>query len=210
MPASKQKKHPQTISQLLKNISQNTKTNELSISQLAELFQYRSFGLLLITFCAIPALPVPSQGIATILAIPVILLALQLIAGRTSPWIPKRIAAKTISTKKIKHISNLLLPTIKRFEVLSKPRLSYMSSKTGERIVGIFTLIFAISMALPIPFSNTIPSLAIIIMALGMLEKDGIAIKIGIIVGCLGILLTATIYLLGIEAVAGLWNYLKH
>ncbi|MCB1986767.1 MAG: exopolysaccharide biosynthesis protein, partial [Nitrosomonas sp.] len=74
--------------------------------------------------------------------------------------------------------------------------LTYISVHTWERIIGIFTFVFALSISLPIPLTNFPPGWGILIMSLGLLSKDGITILIGMIVGTIGVGITMIILVL--------------
>lgn len=197
---------PQTVSQVLHTLSQQDPHSPISVGHIMDALGYRGFGMLLVVFCAIPALPIPAQGIATVLAIPVLLIALQIIIGKRTPWLPKWITRKTIAGKTFITAIEKLTPYLHFFERFTKPRLLYMTTSIGERFIGIFAFIFAISMALPIPFSNTVPSAGIVVMALGLIERDGLAVKCGMILGSIGIFITYTIYTVGTEFLIELWQ----
>ena len=64
-------------------------------------------------------------------------------------------------------------------------------------------------MALPIPFSNTLPSIGIVIMSLGMMEKDGLAILGGMMIGIAGVVVTTTIIFFGTEAILAIVEAIK-
>jgi hypothetical protein len=68
-----------------------------------------------------------------------------------------------------------VLPSIRRVERLVGPRLIWMTNSRGEQIIGLFAFVLAIVLFLPIPFGNTVPALAIAILALAVLERDGVA-----------------------------------
>lgn len=201
--------NPETarISDLLIHIATTHTASHISIAELIHHFRYRSFGFLLIMFCAIPALPVPAQGIATLLSIPVILLAIQLIVGRKEPWIPEWIGKRKLKRETLEMVAEKLSPYLKKFEKITRPRFTYMTSRAGEMLIGICTLVFGISMALPIPLSNTAPSIAIVVMSLGLIERDGLAVKAGICIGLLGLVITTTLYFTGAQALAELWQH---
>lgn len=203
-------KSADSISHLLIDIQNKYKDSDrISVDQLVNDLKERGFGILFIIFCAIPALPIPAQGIATILAIPVILLAVQLIVGKNEIWLPKFIRKKSVGSSKINKVTKVALPLMKKFEYLSNPRLKFMTSPFMERIIGVFILCCSISMALPIPFSNTVPSIGIVIMSLGMMEKDGLAIIGGMLIGIAGITITTSIVFLGTEAITSLIETIK-
>ena len=66
-------------------------------------------------------------------------------------------------------------------------------SWTGERLVGLFLLVLAIVLTLPIPFGNWLPAFAISIIALAIVEKDGVAVLIGIVLGVIGLFIAGAV-----------------
>ncbi|MCH2037048.1 MAG: exopolysaccharide biosynthesis protein [Rickettsiales bacterium] len=200
----------ESISDLLVTVQNKYRDSErVSVDQLVNDLKERGFGILFIIFCAIPALPIPAQGIATILALPVMLLALQLIIGKDEIWLPQFIRKKSVGSGKVIKVTRMALPLMKRFEYLSRPRLLFMTRPLMERIIGVFVLLSSISMAMPIPFSNTIPSIGIVIMSLGMIEKDGLAIMGGMMIGITGVVITTTIIFLGTEALTAFIDFIQ-
>ena len=74
-----------------------------------------------------------------------------------------------------------------------RPRLTVLLSWTGERLIGIAILILALVLALPIPFANWLPACAIAIIALAIVEKDGVAVLAGLAVGVLSLIVAAAV-----------------
>jgi hypothetical protein len=70
--------------------------------------------------------------------------------------------------------------------------------------VGIICLILAIIITLPMPLGHVIPGTAISILALGLIERDGVAIAIGIFTAVLGLAIV-TVASAGILNTAPLW-----
>jgi hypothetical protein len=75
-----------------------------------------------------------------------------------------------------------------------------MTSALGERIVGIFIFLFASFILLPIPLSNFIPGVGILIISFGLIGKDGLVVISGMVVGAAGVAISVTTVLLGFEA----------
>ena len=57
---------------------------------------------------------------------------------------------------------------------------------------------------LPLPFTNFIPALAIVIMSLGLLSRDGVMIFLGILMGIVGVIFTFAVLILGKKIVIGI------
>ena len=84
-------------------------------------------------------------------------------------------------------------PWLRKIESYLHARLTYISVHAWERIIGIFAFIFTIPIALPIPLTNVLPGWGILIMSLGLLNKDGLTIIVGMTVGTIGIGITLVI-----------------
>ena len=116
-----------------------------------------------------------------------------MIWGMKSPWLPEWIGKKEISRKSLEKMIEKATPWLRKIESYLHPRLTYISVHAWERIIGIFAFIFTISISLPIPLTNFPPGWGILIMSLGLLNKDGLTIIVGMIVGTIGVGITLII-----------------
>ena len=57
--------------------------------------------------------------------------------------------------------------------------MSALTGKASEILMGVACVLLALMMALPIPFGDMLPGLALVFFALGIMQKDGVAILIG-------------------------------
>jgi hypothetical protein len=173
------------ISLLLPQICNGVKDKHIPITYLIQAFGQRGFGVLLIMFSGITILPIP--GIALIFALPVFLLSVQMILGKPQPWLPQWFARKTLKRETLFAMSAKLTPYLIYLERFCSPRMFYMTSRYGERMIGVLGMLCGISMTILIPFCHTLPAMAIVIMALGLIERDGLAVIIGMVVAAIGI-----------------------
>lgn len=130
----------------------------------------RAFGLLILVLtipCLVPGLP----G-AQIIAIPIFLLGLQITAGRHEPWLPGRAMRATIKPEWLSSIAEFASTRLRWTERLSRPRWLFIAHGAGEKILGLIIALAAVTIMLPI--TNTIPSLAITLAAVGLLQRDGV------------------------------------
>lgn len=130
----------------------------------------RAFGLLILLF-AIPCL-VPGLPGAQLIAIPIFLLGLQMAWGKTEVWLPTSALDAKIKRSWIDSIADFVDKRLRWTERLSKPRLTGLASGWSERLIGLIVALAAITIMLPI--TNTIPSLAITVLAVGLLQRDGL------------------------------------
>ena len=130
----------------------------------------RAFGLLILIL-AIPCL-VPGLPGAQLIAVPIFLLGLQIVAGRNEPWLPGAAMRARLKPEWLTAIADFATRRLRCTERLSRPRWRFVAHGAGERILGLIIALAAITIMLPI--TNTIPSLAITVAAVGLLQRDGV------------------------------------
>lgn len=165
----------------------------------------KGFGLLLVVLALPSALPVPAAGYSTPFGVLIAILGLQMIFGRSSPWLPNRAVGMKIKRglfKKMVHTANLFFS---RVEHLIKPRMRWIGSRLGLPFMGILVFIMACLMILPIPLTNTAPAMVIVIVGVGLSEDDGLFASVACVLGLLAVLLYVyVIYLIITVGVEGM------
>ncbi|PTN11480.1 exopolysaccharide biosynthesis protein [Nitrosomonas aestuarii] len=186
-----------STSELLETVVIVYRSDTLTVGEIKNSLHERGFGVLL-AIAALPlCLPVPvPPGYTTFFAIPLFIFSVQMIIGMQAPWLPAWIEKKKIKRTSLEKLIAKASPWLKKIEKKLQPRLTYISVHTWERIIGIFSFVFALSISLPIPLTNFPPGWGILIMSLGLLSKDGITILIGMIVGTIGVGITMIILVL--------------
>jgi hypothetical protein len=161
-----------------------------TIADLLDTFGPRSFAILFIVLMALPALPLPTGAVSHVLEILTMLLALELVIGRTDVWVPKRFRDRELKSLKNQKFRNALLKRIRWFEKFSRPRMAGLMENrlTG---MGFGALVFGLTLTafLSPPFSglDTLPSLGVVILSLGVLLGDIVIAGIGIGIGAVGV-----------------------
>jgi len=191
-----------SLSDILKSIETECKGESISINDLLEAFHERGFGFFLFLFSLPAALPLPAVGVGTVLGIPLIFLTAQQAIGRHTIWFPKKFKNKSLKRESVIAMIDKALPWTQRIEKLVKPRLSFVTHDIFSRLIGVFGFIMALSVSIPLPLTNTVPSLGIAIMSVGVITRDGLAILIGAAIGMIWVCaITAIILFLGTEGV---------
>jgi hypothetical protein len=171
-----------SASHVLKQIAELADETEISIGAILDALEERAFGMLLLLF-AIPALIPFLVGVSSAFALPIALLCFQMIAGHRRPWLPKRFRTQTISISSYRKMTKVLLPWLRRVEALTKPRLKLFAGRFAEPVLAIFILVFASIIAIPGPGTNGVPGVAVGLIALAMIERDGVLAIIGAVLG---------------------------
>lgn len=165
----------------------------ITVEEILSGFEAAGFAMLIIIFAIPVALPVPAVGYGTVMAIPMLLLCIQLLLGYDYPKLPKKIAQKKISMVFFGKVVDKAVPLLTKVEWFLKPRLSWLSKGLGERLVGLLCVICSLSVMLPIPLTNTIPAMGVVAMMIGLLERDGLAIIGGVLIGCIGMAISLSL-----------------
>jgi hypothetical protein len=118
-------------------------------------------------------------GVSAILGAPLIFLSFQLMIGRR-PWLPRIITDRSLARADFEKVVDLATPWLARAERLMRPRLQFLAMPPAEYVVGAVCLLLSIILFLPIPLGNMLPAFTICVLALGVLERDGVWIGIGI------------------------------
>jgi len=74
-----------------------------------------------------------------------------------------------------------VLRMVRAIERLTRPRLPFLTGDFADTLTGVVCVVLALMMALPIPFGDALPGLALVLFALGMMQRDGVAILLGVV-----------------------------
>jgi hypothetical protein len=167
------------LSAMLHALAQDDSRSRISIADLLEALGDRALAALLFVFAVPNVLPVP-PGTSTILGAPLVFLAAQLAFGR-KPWLPALIARRTMTRSDFATLVRRIGPWLVRAERLLRPRAMGLALPPMEYLVGLLCLLLAVVLVLPVPLGNMLPALAISLLALGILERDGLWILAGLV-----------------------------
>lgn len=173
------------ISRRLTQLAEDAE-GDVTLDWILEQLHERAFGLFLLVLalpCCIPFL----YGIPQIVALPLMFVSAQILMGRTSPWLPGKLGAREVSNGGLKGLADRAEPWLKRIEAISRPRLSMLTRPPLDRLVGIALVIFSASILVPLPGTNTVPGFAVVVISMGLLQRDGVLVLAGTVIGTLWI-----------------------
>lgn len=179
-----------------------------TLGGLINLFEEKSFALLFVLLLGVPALPLPTGGATHVFEVIAVLLALELIAGRDEIWLPRRWRELELAGAKQQRFIAGLMKTIRWLERFSRPRLRFLFNHRLSNIVFALLVIGgSLSAFLAPPFTglDTLPSLGVVLLSLGMLLEDFLLVLVALLIGVAGVTLEVV---LGSAAIHGLGNLL--
>ncbi|WEX11429.1 exopolysaccharide biosynthesis protein [Chelativorans sp. AA-79] len=180
---------PRRLSQIFEELARSTET-AITVEQLRDALGDRSFATLLVFFALINMLPLP-PGSTLVLGVPLLLVSVQMVLGRSTVWLPRPILTKSVGAEQFRHMIGKVVPKIKWLERLVRPRYWPFAHGQVERAVGLCALLLATIVTLPIPLGNWFPALSCAILGLALSERDGLLLGIGVVIGLLSLAVIA-------------------
>lgn len=177
---SKKKKF-QSLEEGIILLQKEAKDAHLSIEEILHILSGKGRSLILILLSIPFCQPIQIPGSSIPFGIAIACIGIRIAFGKHN-WLPKTILKKKVSSHHLMKITDKVLIIIRKIKRLLHPRLlwlcnsSYMEKTNGFMI---FLLGCFLALPLPIPFSNITAAWAIFLIALGMLEDDGLFILFG-------------------------------
>ncbi len=161
---------------------------KITLKQMLEYMRGRAFGMVMVLLAVLSLVP-NLFGHVILTGILMAVLGAQMVMGFTHIHLPMRILKMSFSRSGIRKVMNVAAPKIAHIEKLLKPRLIFMTEDIGRRIIGGIVIPLAILILIPFPFSNLIPVFSILVLSLGLIEKDGLVVLIGILISTSALIL---------------------
>lgn len=168
-------KFSQEIKALLERIADQPLTLADILAETAERGFSLVIGLLVMPFL----FPMP-PGFTTILGSACLLLSVQMMIGRRTPWLPRQVAEFKFPQVLSIQILNNLKQVTRVTERFVRPRFSSLAeSRHIWQINGAVITWLTILLMSPIPFTNPIPTIGILLFVVATLEADGLIMCLG-------------------------------
>ena len=158
--------------------------------------------------------PVSIPGVSTVFGAAILLIGICRLWGRTL-WLPEGIARKTLPTEKLRGALRRGAQWLHALERLSRPhRMSWMVAPGALATVNNLALVAgAVLLMAPfglIPFSNTLPALALLFLSIGLLQRDGLCVLYGHLLNVATVLYFAVLILGGGVALHEIFQHFSH
>jgi hypothetical protein len=187
-------------SELLNETINSLEGKNIEIGELILQFQRRSFGGVLLILAILAMVP----GISIFAGMAMTVPAYQLLIGLSAPVFPSSIRKRKVGVNTLRRWGPKIINWVIVLEKLVRFRLPSLTNTLARRVMGLVIMLLAIIVTIPFPFSNFPPSVAIICFALGLLERDGLMIIIGSLVGVLAFIIGLTLFYV---VMAWVWGF---
>lgn len=179
------------LSEALEGFAASLTDERIEFGAIARLLGRGSIAALLVVLALPMALPIPLPGISVIFGIPLIIVSGQLLLRRRDAWLPQRLARGSLARADLLHVVGRALPRLRALERVVKPRLEWLTGDWTMMPVGAVCLVLAVVITLPIPLGHVLPGTAIVLLGLGMIERDGLAVGLGLLLSVLALAVVA-------------------
>lgn len=163
--------------------------------------------VLLVMLLALPfSTPIPLPGLSTPFGLVIALIGVRLALGQ-KPWLPARLLDTRLSPKFFVKVFAAARKILRAFEYFLRPRLLWLTGSPRLlqlHAVPILLCAVMLLLPLPIPFSNILPAFSILLLAAGLLERDGMFIVAGYFVFLLSIAFFVFVGIAGREGLQAL------
>jgi len=185
--------HPRVapLHQRLRESAAGLTQDRVSVAQLAELHGAAAQGTLMVLLAAPCMLPMP--GVGTVLGLGLAMMAMAMWRGQTGAGLPLRVAEFQMSGRWASRVLGLLAHFYELASKLARSRLHGLSSAGLQGWLAAMTGVMAVLIILPIPFGNVLPAVALMLLGLGLVYRDGVAVLLAIGTAIMALLYTATL-----------------
>lgn len=172
-----------SLGEQLSSIIDNLSGDRLTLGELLDVFGDEGLLLLTMLLTVVFLIPVSIPGVSTVFGAAILLVGISRVTGRPL-WLPARLKNRALPAAKLRPALARGLVWVRRLEKVSHPhRLSALARGRGVELFNNLAFILAALLLMApfgfIPFSNTIPGIALLFYAIGMIQRDGGAIMLG-------------------------------
>lgn len=183
-------------------------SEKVSVRQILDALDARSFGLAVLLFSLPSVVPMP-PGVPTVVGIILLIVSVQMVIGRHELWLPGILSKREFDRKSLVSAFEGIAPKLAILEKVMKPRLLFMTGRAGSILIGVIVLIMAFVLVLPLPpGGNFPPALACAVLGMGLAQRDGVMILIGLVVSVVALVAVSYVTLLFIQQLPAMLDWL--
>jgi hypothetical protein len=177
------------LSELLAEHARTVSSERVSLAEIADFLGTRSIGAWLLILALPMVLPVPAPGISVLFGMPLMMISAQLALGGRQVWLPAFILRQSLARADYVALVARMRPAMERFKRLVRPRALWLANDWTKIPIGLICLVLGMIITLPIPLGHVAPGSAICLLALGLMERDGVVIGIGFVAAVLALVI---------------------
>ncbi|MGH8084631.1 MAG: exopolysaccharide biosynthesis protein [Lysobacter sp.] len=172
-----------SLGEQLAGIIRDLPEDKLTLGELLDVFGDEGLLLLTMLLTLVFLVPVSIPGVSTVFGAAILLVGISRLIGRPL-WLPARLMDKGLPADKLRPGLTGGMVWVRRLETISRPyRLRMFVDGRAQNLVNNLAFILAALLLMApfgfVPFSNTLPALALLFYAVGLIQRDGGAMLLG-------------------------------
>lgn len=168
----------------LADCAERAKAGPLSFGELIAGIGDRSYAFICLLISLPFLIPISLGPISTAAGVAFLTLGWQMIRGRQTPWLPKKLADARLGERQLGLMLGACVRVLRVCRRISRERLTaWVDGRRGLAIAGWLIILGGILIAVPLPglpLTNTIPALSIIFACVALIERDGLMLLVSI------------------------------
>jgi len=201
---------PRKLSEVIQQLITEFHMRRVTLREVIIVLHGRAYNLLMLLLAIPFLLPLPLPGLSTILGLVIAVIALRLTLGQ-KPWLPARMLDRELPPKFFPTLLGGARRVLRFLEVMLKPRQLWLTASPLLIQLHAF-IILAASLVLLLPLppgTNFPPALCIVIMAGGLLERDGLFILAGYLAFAANCVFFALFGIYGQRLLQMIWGWIS-
>lgn len=171
------------LGEQLASIIEQLPEDSLTLGELLDVFGDEGLLLLTILLTIVFLIPVSIPGVSTVFGGAILLIGVSRLVGRPL-WLPRRLREKALPAAKLRPALTGGMSWVRRLERISRPhRLAgLVDGRVANLLNNLAFILAALLLMAPfgfVPFSNTLPGVALLFYGIGLIQHDGVAILLG-------------------------------
>lgn len=172
-----------SLGEQLATIIRNLPEDKLTLGELLEVFGDEGLLLLTMLLTLVFLIPVSIPGVSTVFGAAILLVGISRLSGRPL-WLPAGVRDRALPADKLRPGLSGGLDWVRRLEKISRPhRLRiFVDGRAQDLFNNLAFILAALLLMAPfgfVPFSNTLPAVALLFYAVGLVQRDGGAMLLG-------------------------------
>ncbi|MDR7521977.1 MAG: exopolysaccharide biosynthesis protein [Armatimonadota bacterium] len=182
-PQAGQDERQVRLSALIEAFLDEAQTRPVRFGELIDRTAERGYGLWMIVLGLPMLIPVLPPGSSTVVGPIYAVFAVQMLLGQPRPWVPVRLREMVLGARAVRALRERGVPWIRRLERLSRPRWAVVPERVVLRAAGVMVFLMGVILLSPLPFLNTLPAIAVMLIGMGLLNRDALFMLAGLGVG---------------------------
>jgi len=193
----------------LHQIAELSNGQPISIKILVRVLAKKGYATLIVLFSLPFCLPIQIPGLSTPFGIALMFIGLRIAFGNVV-WLPEWILNKTIPFSVFKKIANWIEWFLRKLKFIKPRAIAFVQNPYSQIFHGLLVAMlgFFLALPLPIPFTNLLSAIPLVLIGFALMENDGLVLGIAYILSTFCFLFFIGLYFLGETGLKALLQHL--